>query len=59
MNPNIENLTRRLAMADRSLLALEALMAQTRDMIETVRQAIADVQEVALRSAPPSERVGP
>jgi hypothetical protein len=58
MNSDTENLTRRLAMADRALMALEAVMAQTREAIETARQVIADVQQATVRARAASGGAG-
>jgi hypothetical protein len=51
MSPDTDNLARRLALAERALLAVEAVMAQAREAIETARQAIADAQVAAVRQA--------
>lgn len=49
MNPT-DDLARRLALAERALLAVESVMSQAREVIETARQAIADAQESAHRA---------
>ena len=49
MNTNTDELARKLALAERALLAVEAVMAQAREEIETARQAIAAVQASAYR----------
>lgn len=50
MNTNTDELARKLALAERALLAMQNVMSQAREVIETARKAIADVQDAVHRS---------
>ena len=53
MSPPMDRLAERLAAARKSLLALEACMAQLRELIEVTRQAVAEAEGAMAGAASP------